>query len=331
MKFRISKIKSVKLLDQINRTVYDVGMKDSPNTFFANNILVHNSVFFPAKPLIEKLKPQVLNDDKKMVEETLKITSKVQSVLNEKFDSFSEKFLCVKDHNFDLKQEVIAKKGMWVAKKRYILWIINKKGVPKDELDFTGVDAIKSDFPFAFRKFSEKLVNDILRGRPKNEIDDMILDFKEKIHTIPINDVGVPKSVNYIEKYTRYKVDSKGRKKPMKMINDWMKSTPIHTKAAISYNELLDFFNLSDDYEKIIESEKIKYVYLKENEFNLNVLGFKGYDDPPEIIEIIEKYIDKNKIFESNLKKKVTQFLNAAGWVFPTISAKLMSEFIVFE
>jgi hypothetical protein len=44
------------MLDRGARWVYDIQMKDNPHTFFANGVLVHNSIFLRVETESENLK-----------------------------------------------------------------------------------------------------------------------------------------------------------------------------------------------------------------------------------------------------------------------------------
>ena len=93
------------------------------------------------------------------------------------------------------------------------------------------------------------------------------------------------------------------------------KGTPVHVKAAWIYNDLLKYYEL-DNYEKIKNSEKIRWVYLKSNNpLQIAQIAFKGYDDPPEIMDYIEEHVDRDKIFNKALKKKLDLFYESMNWV----------------
>ena len=91
------------------------------------------------------------------------------------------------------------------------------------------------------------------------------------------------------------------------------KGTPVHVKAAWIYNDLLKYYKL-DNYEKIKNSEKIKWVYLKQNPLSIAQIAFKGYDDPPEIIDYINQYVDHDKLFNKGLQKKIDMFYDSMKW-----------------
>jgi len=85
-------------------------------------------------------------------------------------------------------------------------------------------------------------------------------------------------------------------------------------KAAINYNSLLEYWFEGRKYEKIGNGNKIKWVYLKENEFGFDTIGYKGWEDPPQILDFIKKYIDHNRMFEQAMDKKIGMFYKSMGW-----------------
>ena len=94
----------------------------------------------------------------------------------------------------------------------------------------------------------------------------------------------------------------------------YKKGTPVHVKAAINYNSLLEHWYEGRKYTKISNGEKIKWVYLKENEFGFETIAYKGYEDPPQILDMIKNYIDHNKMFEQAMSKKIGMFYKALNW-----------------
>ena len=104
------------------------------------------------------------------------------------------------------------------------------------------------------------------------------------------------------------------------------KGTPVHVKAAWVYNDLLKYYNLNN-VEKIKNSEKIKWVYLKDNPLNVKQIGFKGYDDPPKIMDFIIENIDYDKLFERALEKKISMFYEALKWDMPVDKINTLERF----
>ena len=288
-----------------------------------------DSVFFPAKPLVEKMYPEVdTNNPEQMATNILKVTAQVQDFLNGSFNMYADKFLNVQEHKFDIKQEIVARSGFWTTKKRYALWIVNKNGVPKDDIAFTGLDVKRSSFPTAFKTFSIEILTDILKGELQKTIDKKIVEFKEMVKTVTPDDIATPTSVHNLGKFGTFKkLGSLKVKESQKPFGNWIKGTPAHVKAAISYNELIHYYNLEKKFPLIATSEKVKWLYLKENGLGLDAIAFKGYDDPPEVMDFINQYVNRNKMFAKVLESKLQDFYDALKWLMPSFEQKKINKF----
>ncbi len=206
----------------------------------------------------------------------------------------------------------MAKSAFWVTKKRYGQWIINDGGIKCDKLDVKGLDIVKSNFPPAMRDLMTKVLKDILADVDKEIIDEQIYEFKKKMKTLPIYDIASPTGVRGLNKYintqrTKFKGET--------IFTETKKGTPVHVKSALIYNDLLKHFGCYDS-EPIRNNEKIKWVYMKQNPLGVVNIALKGYDDPDKILEFVEQYIDRDKIFEGQLQKKINMFYDAMGWNF---------------
>ena len=270
-----------------------------------------DSVFYSAIPLVKKDFPNAdLNDDKFMTEKILETASVVQEFINNSYNLFAKKFLNCEEHRFDIKQELIARSAFWVTKKRYGQWIINDAGVKCDKLDVKGLDIVRSSFPPAMRELMTQVLKDILANVDKDEIDDKIVTFKKEMKNTDILDIALPTGVKGLQKF---RDKSRGKFNTKTIFTQMVKGTPVHVKAAWVYNDLLKHYDL-ENFEKIKNSEKIKWVYLKQNPLSITQIAFKGYDDPPKIMEYINQYVDHDKLFEKALKKKIDMFYDSMGW-----------------
>ena len=273
-----------------------------------------DSVFYPALPLVQKRYPDAdVSNDEFMTEQILLVAKEVQDFINNGYNYFATKFLNVRgEHKFDIKQECVAKSAFWVTKKRYGQWIINDGGIKCDKLDVKGLDIVKSNFPPAMRDLMTKVLKDILADVDKEIIDEQIYEFKKKMKTLPIYDIASPTGVRGLNKYmntqrTKFKGET--------IFTETKKGTPVHVKSALIYNDLLKHFGCYDS-EPIRNNEKIKWVYMKQNPLGVVNIALKGYDDPDKILEFVEQYIDRDKIFEGQLQKKINMFYDAMGWNF---------------
>jgi len=110
----------------------------------------------------------------------------------------------------------------------------------------------------------------------------------------------------------------------------FMSGTPAHVKASIAYNQLLKHFKVQNQYEPIKDGDKIKWVYLKQNPYGLDAVAMNGYNDPNQIMDIVNSYIDYDKIFERELLKKLEDFYGALDWGEVLSSTKTAEKFFSF-
>ena len=267
-----------------------------------------DSVFYSAIPIIKKKYPHVdIKDENVVTEKILEIASDVQKYLNDSYDLFAKKFCNTEKHRFEIKQELIAKSGLFVTKKRYGLKIINDNGVKVDKLHVKGLDIVRSSFPIAMKEALTKVLEDILASVPKHKIDEYILNFKNSMKLKNYDTIAMPTSAKNVKKYVEKGGD----------IMQPKKGTPVHIKAAINYNNFLLINKLTNKYQTIGNGEKIKWVYLKDNPFKFETICYKGHEDPKETLDFIKQYINTDKIYTQGLSKKITMLYEALSWEEP--------------
>ena len=306
-------VQLIKFTEKIANSYYNKILKDDKDYCIYTDT---DSVFYSALPLVKNRLPNAdTTDDKFMTEQILDIASEVQDYINKSYDYFSSKFLNIHDgHRFEIKQELIAKSAFWVTKKRYGQWIINDGGLEVEKLDVKGLDIVRSSFPPAFRDFMTKVLKAILAKVPKEKIDEFILNFKKSLNDHDLVDISLPSGVKGIKKYTKKKTKHGFGGKSM--FTEMEKGAPVHVKASVIYNDLLKHFKVNN-HEQIRNSSKIKWVYLKDNPFNIDAIAYKGYDDPKEIMDFINQYVDRDKLFDKALKKKIELFYESMKWDMP--------------
>jgi DNA polymerase elongation subunit (family B) len=223
----------------------------------------------------------------------------LNSVCEEKFERFICKsyeelanYMGAYDNKMVMAREVIADKGIWTAKKRYILNVHDSEGVRYSEpkLKMMGIEAVKSSTPYACRQMIKEALKIIMAGE-ESELHKFVEDSREKFKTMPFEDVAFPRGVKGLAKYSDPKTIYKS-------------ATPIHVRGALMYNFLLEEKNLSNKYPYIQEGEKIKFCYLKKpNRIGENVISILS--SLPKELDL-NKYIDYdtqfNKAFLEPLK-----------------------------
>ena len=197
-------------------------------------------------------------------------------------------------------------RNLFITKKRYGLKIINDAGRKVNKIHVKGLDTIRSNFALAMKNLLSKVLEDILANVPKDKIDERIMKFKRNMSMLHYDVMANPIGVKGIGKYEVKDTDSP--------FSTFRKGAPVHVKAAINYNSLLEYWYEGRKYEKITNSTKIKWVYLKDNEFGFDTIGYKGYEDPPQILELIKNKIDHSRMFEQAMSKKIGMFYEAMKW-----------------
>jgi hypothetical protein len=259
-----------------------------------------------------------LTDKAACIEATLEIATELQKVANKFINTFAKSAFNIKNertHYLELKQEVVIERGYFAGKRRYAMYIVNKEGVTVDEMVMMGLDLMKSNMTPMYRKFGEELLQQIMFGTDKKEIDKRILDFKKYVKDLPITDIAKPTGVKQIQAYIERKPGTGEIFSQLKL------KCPINTKAAVWYNDLLRFKKLDKKYPCFTEGDKMKYIQLKDNPYRIDVIGLTGND--PEFINLfIDKYADREQGFESSLMNKLVGIYDDLKWEFPSLHEK---------
>jgi DNA polymerase elongation subunit (family B) len=266
-----------------------------------------------------------LSNKEACIAATLEIATEVQKVSNEFIGKFAMKAFNIpnnREHFFELKQEVVIERGYFSGKRRYAMYIVNKEGVPVEELDMKGLDLMKSNMPVTYKKFGESIIQEIMFGKTREDINKRIIDFKSFLKTQSWDIVAKPTGVKQIRKYI------KRSPRNGEIFSELETKCPINTKAAIYTNDLLRFKKLDKQYSCFVEGDKMKYVTLKKNPYNIGVIGFKGNnEDPPFITSLIEEFVDKDEIFNSVLLNKLQTIYEDLGWEFISLNENVIKFF----
>jgi hypothetical protein len=286
-----------------------------------------DSCFASATTLIKHNIPNVdLNNDEQMTEAILATTSDVQTFVNDFYDVMAKRFFNLSTHRFDAKQEVISKTSFWLAKKRYAQLIINNGGVVVNEVEVKGIDVVRTSFPAKFREFLGGFLDDILNKKSHELIDSSILEFKDKIPSFDVIDIAKNTSVKFKSKDGKRDYNPSTRHR-----FNTVKGTPAQVKAALYYNDLLRLWELDKLVQPIMHGQKIKWVYLNQNQFGMECIAMKADDtDPDRIMDYIDQYVDRKAMYEQELKSKLSDFYKVLKWEYPNENSMAMSSFFEF-
>ena len=269
-----------------------------------------DSIYLNMGPLVDKFFASKSGDK-------LAVVNILNSICEDKFEPFIDKsyqeladYVFAYDQKMQMKRENIADRGIWTAKKRYILNVWDSEGVRYDEpkLKVMGIESVKSSTPAPCRKMLKDAFNILMSGTEEDVIQ-YIDRCREEFKSLPPEDISFPRSVSDVRKYAdRTTIYSKG--------------TPIHVRGALLFNHQIKDKKLTNKYSLIQNGEKIKFCYLKEpNPLHENVISFIQ-DFPKELN--LDKYVDYNLQFQKSFVEPLKTILDAIGWsVEKTVNLEL--------
>ncbi len=220
------------------------------------------------------------------------------------------KYVNAYDQKMFMKRENIAERGIWTAKKRYILNVWDSEGVRYEEpkLKMMGIEAVKSSTPAPCRTMIKDALKLMMSGTEEDVID-FIDESRKKFRNLPPEDIAFPRTASNVQKY---KASS----------TIYAKGTPIHIRGSLLFNHYIKQKKLNNKYSLIGNGEKVKFLYLKKpNLIQENVLSFIQ-DFPHELG--LDKYIDYDLQFEKSFVEPLKTILDAIGWnVEKTVNLEL--------
>ena len=259
-----------------------------------------DSIYLNLGPLVE----DVYKGRKKTTESIVTFLDKICEVELEKYieGCYQElaNYVNAYDQKMQMKRENIADRGIWTAKKRYILNVWDSEGVRYEEpkLKMMGIEAVKSSTPAPCRQMIKDALKLMMSGT-EDEVIAYIEKCREKFEKLPPEQISFPRSVSDVQKY----------QSPATI---YSKGTPIHVRGALLYNYYVKEKKLSHKYSIINNGEKIKFCYLKKpNPIHENIISFIQ-QFPKELN--LDKYIDYELQFEKAFLDPLKSILDCIGW-----------------
>jgi len=224
---------------------------------------------------------------------------KIQPFIDKSYEELAN-YVHAYAQKMQMKREALADKGIWTAKKRYIMHVYNNEGVQYTEPDMKvmGLEMIKSSTPAPVREKMKQALQIIMKGT-EADMHKFIDTFRTEFKKLNVEDISFPRGINGLKEY--------GNKTTI-----YSKGTPIHVRGALLYNKYLEEKGLSKKYPLIQEGEKIKFTYLKTpNIFKENVVSFPGRL-PPEFG--LQDCIDYNLQFDKTFLEPIKVILDCMDW-----------------
>ena len=259
-----------------------------------------DSIYLNLGPLVDKLFGDKSGDKTAVVGILDKICKETLEPFIEKSYQELADYVSAYDQKMSMKRENIAERGIWTAKKRYILNVWDSEGVRYEEpkLKMMGIEAVKSSTPAACRKLIKDALKMVMEGT-EDEVIDFIADSRKNFRSMSPEEVSFPRSCSNPNKF---KGDS----------DIYVKGTPIHVRGSLLFNHYIKKNNLDQKYSLINNGEKIKFCYLKKpNPIHENVISFIQ-DFPKELG--LNKYVDYDTQFDKSFLEPLKIILDAIQW-----------------
>jgi hypothetical protein len=258
-----------------------------------------DSVYITLDDLVQKVFPEETDKQKIITFIDTVANTKIKPIIDEGYEDLAE-YMNSYQQKMEMGREVIADRGVWTAKKRYILNVHDNEGVrlAKPKLKMMGIETAKSSTPQWVRTKLEEGFNVAMTGT-EQELWDFVENARTEFFSLPPEVVAFPRGVRNLKQYQGENTV-------------YRKSTPIHVRGSLLFNHYLEEKNLKGKYETIKEGEKIHFCYLTlPNPINENVIGFVG--ELPKEFDL-HKFTDYDMQFNKAFLDPLRVVVHLMGW-----------------
>jgi len=268
-----------------------------------------DSVYVTIQPLLDKLSLSLLTDGE-INEKVNEIVDALDKHVNQEILNWAKTDLYSIDPRFAFKREVIADVGVFLQKKRYILHVLNNKGIKVDKFKFVGVELVRSTTPKKVKKFIEKITKTALLSRNAKTTNEIYRNSYDEFTQLTPEDISLRTSINNLEKY------AEGAS-----LYKFKDATPSHVKGAIAYNILIKQLGLSDKLEAIQTGQKVKKLYCTKNKYGLDAISYVT-----TLPEEFHLKVDWDRMFEKLVSQPIERLYEAIGWTLPVIGKEIQTD-----
>lgn len=235
-------------------------------------------------------------DEESQIKFIMKLAKSIEKYVNN--DVFNE--LQVKEYNskeseykIRFKQEIIAISGLWIAKKKYVVNVIDNEGTkPEEPIKVTGLEVVRGDTPSIVKDPLKHIIKMILNNATDTEIYDQVVTYKEMLKTVHPSEIARNVSCKNTKQYVNSEFT-------------YIKGTPNHIKAWANYHALLKKLNLENKYPALEDDSKASIVYLLPNKWGYSEIAFTYW--PEEFNDILQ--VDYKKLIKTNFENKIKLLL----------------------
>ena len=288
------------IADKLNEFLNEhVGSKDYDYVVASDT----DSVYLRLNGLVDRFLPDEQNKEK-IIDFLDKASEKIiQPFIDKQYASLAETMNAYQNKMI-MGREVIAEKGIWTAKKRYMLNVWDSEGVRYEQpkLKIMGIETTRSSTPSIVRQKLKDCIRLILTTN-EDTIQNFIVEFKEMFYKEKAEEIAFPRGVSNLKKYSSN-------------TDIYSKGTPVAVKGALIYNHYMKKMKLTRKYETIFEGDKVKFIYLKKpnpiaGPKGDQVISFKTVL-PKELN--LEEFIDFDRQFNTSFLDPLKNILDVIGW-----------------
>lgn len=302
MNYKICDIESIECIGEFkDEYVYDIEVNDDSHTFFANDILVHNSSYFITDLITKKLfgESDVKWTNKKIRTICNEIDGFVE-VINKKVNDIIHAELYSPLECIKFKRETFCTEADFLSKKHYVLHVRDDEGVLVDKWKYVGVDVKKQEIPDTIKDILKILIE---RGMIEN-FDSYVYRGLLQEAWDKFRNIEEPEDLAFIKNYSTAK-ETLGFMKTGK-------GAQTHARSSIYYNQLIKKMEIEDKHEEIFVGDRMRYFHVKQNEFDIDAIGFKT-EYPKEFKNMFQ--IDYETMFKKIVLAPMKGFEKNHKWV----------------
>lgn len=276
-----------------------------------------DSCFVSLKEILQKKQIPFQDDKGNITKESYQVIDELSNHLNEKITEWAKRELNSLDPRYIFKREAICDVGFFQEKKRYILHILDEEGIVVDKFKYVGVEIKRSTFSKQSKEFIKEIIEKGMLSQEEKICRQLYINSFKKYEALGVEDLSLRSSMSDLDKHIDKEADP--------TILQFQKGTPCHVKASIAYNFLLKHLKLENKYEPLSSGMKIKYFYVKKNQWGIEAIAFPNIY-PEEFKEYLE--VDYRKMFSKVIEPPIERFFTTIGWSLPDLDYQTTTDLL---
>lgn len=302
MKEHVGTIVNIEDLGITDEWVYDVEVDDDMHSFYANDILVHNSQFINLQCISDYLKKK-RNLPKNIRDWTIKDKKLFWKLVRQFVDKEVNPYVrqLVHDYCKTTQQNVLTYEleymsdvGIYESMKHYATHKIFDEGELVDKIKYAGIELKKAQVPKEMKTFLAEIYDGVINKdwdeiNYKQYIDNLYTNFRQY-------------NIDQISFWKGYNTE----RQAVGFLEMTLGTTGI-AKACTYYNQIIAKLGLNKKYEEIRVGDKVRFCYVEPgNEYGINQIAYKPGQWPKEFDNIFK--VDYKKMFNKIILDPLKRF-----------------------